>query len=339
MHVLVTGGAGYIGSHTAVTLIERGHRVTIADNFDNSSPVVVDRIERITGTRPTIAAVDLLNKEALTNVFAADTPDAVIHFAGLKAVGESVAQPLRYYATNIGTTLNLVDVMREHNVHRLVFSSSATVYGDEQQPPYSEDGGHLNATNPYGQTKVMIERILADLAHAEPDWSIGILRYFNPVGAHESGLIGEDPHGIPNNLTPYILQVAVGRLNELGIFGNDYPTADGTGERDYIHVVDLAEGHVAALEKLATTTGAHAWNLGTGTPTSVLDVVAAFEKAIGKPIPYSIKPRRAGDLPQSWADTTRAEQELGWKATRDITAMARDGWRWQSENPDGYAGA
>lgn len=337
MHVLVTGGAGFIGSHTVVALIERGHRVTVADNFENSSPAVLDRIEQITGVRPALAEVDLLDEQALDAVVAADVPDAVIHFAGLKAVGESVAEPLRYYGRNLGATFSLLRVLKKHGVRKFVFSSSATVYGDEQQPPYTEDGGRLSATNPYGETKVMLERILTDLAAAESDWSIALLRYFNPIGAHESGLIGEDPQGVPNNLAPYILQVAVGRLEQVGVFGDDYPTADGTGERDYIHVVDLAEGHVAALEKLTTVTGAHAWNLGTGTPTSVLQMIRAFEEASGRPIPYTVTPRRAGDLPQSWADTTRARNELGWTATRDVDAMARDGWRWQSQNPHGFS--
>ncbi|WP_353114332.1 UDP-glucose 4-epimerase GalE [Microbacterium sp.] len=337
MHVLVTGGAGFIGSHTVVSLLERGHRVTIADDFDNSSPKVLDRIEAITGIRPELAEVDLLDEAAFDAAFAAAKPDAVIHFAGLKAVGESAADPLRYYAHNLGSTFSLLRAMKRHDVSTLVFSSSATVYGDVQQPPYTEDGGRLDATNPYGMTKVMLERILRDIAGAESGWHIALLRYFNPIGAHESGLIGEDPSGIPNNLAPYILQVAVGRLPRLSVFGDDYPTADGTGERDYIHVVDLAEGHVAALEKLATTEGARAWNLGTGTPTSVLQMIAAFEEASGRPIPYSVGPRRAGDLPQSWADTGRAEAELGWKATRDIADMARDGWRWQEQNPRGFS--
>ncbi|MGB4136595.1 MAG: UDP-glucose 4-epimerase GalE [Microbacterium sp.] len=337
MHVLVTGGAGFIGSHTVVALLERGHRVTIADNFDNSSPKAIDRIEQITGIRPGFAEVDLLDEPAFDAVVAASMPDAVIHFAGLKAVGESSADPLRYYAHNLGSTFSLLKAMKRHGVRTMVFSSSATVYGDIQQPPYLEEGGRLDATNPYGMTKVMLERVLTDLAGAEDDWHIGLLRYFNPVGAHPSGLIGEDPSGIPNNLAPYILQVAIGRLPQLSVYGDDYPTADGTGERDYIHVVDLAEGHVAALEKLADVDGARAWNLGTGTPTSVLQLIAAFEDATGKPIPYTIAPRRAGDLPQSWADTTRAAEELGWTATRGIAEMAADGWRWQSQNPRGFA--
>ncbi|MGN8026947.1 UDP-glucose 4-epimerase GalE [Microbacterium sp. 22242] len=337
MHVLVTGGAGFIGSHTAVALLERGHRVTIADDFQNSSPKVIDRIEQITGTRPGLAAVDLLDEEAFDAAFASASPDAVIHFAGLKAVGESVADPLRYYAHNLGSTFSLLKTMKRHGVRSLVFSSSATVYGDQQDPPYREDGGRLDATNPYGMTKVMLERILSDVAESEGGWHIGLLRYFNPIGAHPSGLIGEDPNGIPNNLAPYILQVAVGRLPEVNIFGDDYATADGTGERDYIHVADLAEGHVAALEKLSAVEGARAWNLGTGAGTSVRQMIAAFEAASGHPIPAIVRPRREGDLPRSWADTTRAASELGWTASRSIADMARDGWRWQSQNPNGFA--
>ena len=335
MHVLVTGGAGFIGSHTVVALLERGHRVTIADNFDNSSPIAIDRIEQITGTRPALAEVDLLDEPAFDAVMAEAKPDAVIHFAGLKAVGESTS-PLRYYSHNLGSTFSLLKAMKRHDVHTLVFSSSATVYGDIQQPPYAEDGGRLDSTNPYGETKVMLERILTDLAAAEEGWHIGLLRYFNPIGAHESGLIGEDPGGIPNNLAPYVMQVAVGRLPQVSVFGNDYPTADGTGERDYIHVVDLAEGHVAALEKLESVDGSRAWNLGTGRATSVLQIIDAFEKASGQPIPYTVAPRRAGDLPQSWADTSRAAEELGWTASRNIEDMARDGWRWQQQNPRGF---
>ncbi|GAA4485822.1 UDP-glucose 4-epimerase GalE [Microbacterium panaciterrae] len=338
MHVLVTGGAGFIGSHTAVALLERGHRVTIVDDFENSSPVVIDRIEQITGRRPELAQVDLLDEAAFDAVFAAAAPDAVIHFAGLKAVGESAADPLRYYAHNLGSTFSLLKAMKKHGTRTLVFSSSATVYGDGQQPPYTEDGGQLDATNPYGMTKVMLERILGDVATAEPDWHIALLRYFNPIGAHESGLIGEDPGGIPNNLAPFILQVAVGRRAEVSIYGDDYPTADGTGERDYIHVMDLAEGHVAALEQLPEVDGSRAWNLGTGSGTSVKQLIAAFAEASGRPIPSRVVPRRAGDLPRSWADTTRASVELGWKATRGIAEMARDGWRWQLQNPNGFAG-
>ncbi|MBN9156324.1 UDP-glucose 4-epimerase GalE [Microbacterium sp.] len=336
MRVLVTGGAGYIGSHTILTLLERGDDVIVVDNFANSSPVSLDRVAGITGRTPRLHRVDVADEPALDAVFAAEKPEAVIHFAGLKAVGESVAEPLRYYSENLGTTFALLAAMQRHEVHTLVFSSSATVYGDHQDAPYREDGGLLDAANPYGQTKVMLERVLTDVAQADPRWRIALLRYFNPIGAHESGLIGEDPRGVPNNLAPYVAQVAVGRLAEVGVFGDDYPTADGTGERDYIHVADLAEGHVAALEHLRTHEGVRAWNLGTGRATSVLELIGAFEKASGRPIPYRVLPRREGDLAQAWADTTRAEQELGWSARRGIAEMAEDAWRWQSRNPQGY---
>ncbi|MGN7861658.1 UDP-glucose 4-epimerase GalE [Microbacterium sp. 22303] len=336
MHVLVTGGAGFIGSHTVVALLERGHDVTIADDFDNSSPEVINRIEQITGIRPTLVEVDLRDERAFDTVFAEAGPDAVIHFAGLKSVGESSNNPLRYYKHNLGSTFSVLNAMKKHDVRTLVFSSSATVYGAGQEPPYTEDGGPLDANNPYGMTKVMLERILSDVAGAEPGWHIALLRYFNPIGAHESGLIGEDPKGVPNNLVPYVLQVAIGRRPHVSIFGDDYPTADGTGERDYIHVADLAEGHVAALEKIVSIEGARAWNLGTGQGTSVKQLIAAVESASGTRIPAVIAPRRAGDLPRSWADTSRAAAELGWRATRDIADMARDGWRWQSQNPRGF---
>ncbi|MFB7843318.1 UDP-glucose 4-epimerase GalE [Microbacterium sp. NPDC056052] len=336
MRVLVTGGAGYIGSHTVLALLERGDDVIVVDNFANSSPVSLERVGRIAGRTARTHRIDVADADALDAVFAAEKPEAVIHFAGLKAVGESVAEPLRYYSENLGTTFALLAAMQRHEVHTLVFSSSATVYGDHQPVPYREDGGILDASNPYGQTKVMIERILTDVAQADPQWRIALLRYFNPIGAHESGLIGEDPRGIPNNLAPYVAQVAVGRLAEVGVFGDDYPTADGTGERDYIHVVDLAAGHVAALEHLRTHEGVRAWNLGTGQGTSVLELIAAFEKASERPIPRRVLPRRGGDLAQTWADTARAESELGWRAQRDIVDMAADTWRWQSANPQGY---
>ena len=336
MRVLVTGGAGYIGSHTVLALLERGDDVIVVDDFANSSPVALERVARLAGRSARLHRLDVADEEALDAVFATERPEAVIHFAGLKAVGESVADPLRYYAMNLGTTFALLAVMRRHDVRTLVFSSSATVYGEHQHAPYREDGGILNATNPYGQTKVMIERILTDVAQADPRWRIALLRYFNPIGAHQSGLIGEDPRGVPNNLAPYIAQVAVGRLAEVGVFGDDYPTADGTGERDYIHVLDLADGHVAALEHLRTQTGVRAWNLGTGRATSVLALIAAFEKAVGRPIPHRVLPRRDGDLAQAWADATRAADELGWTAQRDIAEMAEDSWRWQSGNPQGY---
>ncbi|OZB81523.1 UDP-glucose 4-epimerase GalE [Microbacterium sp. 13-71-7] len=336
MRVLVTGGAGYIGSHTILTLLERGDDVIVVDNFANSSPVALERVAGIAGRSPRLHRMDVSDETALDAVFAAEKPEAVIHFAGLKAVGESVAEPLRYYSENLGTTFALLATMQRHDVRTLVFSSSATVYGDHQNAPYREDGGLLDASNPYGQTKVMLERVLTDVAQADPRWRIALLRYFNPIGAHESGLIGEDPRGVPNNLAPYVAQVAVGRLPEVGVFGDDYATADGTGERDYIHVVDLAEGHVAALEHLRTSEGVRAWNLGTGKATSVLELIAAFEQASGRPIPHRVLPRRDGDLAQAWADTTRAEQELGWRARRGIAEMAEDAWRWQSGNPQGY---
>ncbi|WP_288968166.1 UDP-glucose 4-epimerase GalE [uncultured Microbacterium sp.] len=337
MRVLVTGGAGYIGSHTLVALLERGHEVFVIDSFANSSPRALERIEQITGRAPAYFDLDLRDDAGVDEVFSSVSPDAVIHFAGLKAVGESVAEPLRYYAHNLDSTFSLLRAMSTHGVRRLVFSSSATVYGDTRDSPYEEDGGPLDATNPYGQTKVMLERILTDVAQADPSWSIALLRYFNPIGAHESGLIGEDPNGIPNNLAPYISQVAVGRLPHVNVFGADYQTADGTGERDYIHVVDLAEGHVAALEKLNGSQGVRAWNLGTGRATSVLALIKAFEAATGTEIPYRIADRREGDLAQAWADTRRAAEELGWTASRDVETMAVDAWRWQSRNPRGYA--
>lgn len=337
MRVLVTGGAGYIGSHTLVALLERGHEVFVIDSFANSSPRALERVEQITGRAPVYFDLDLRDDAGVDEVFSSVSPDAVIHFAGLKAVGESVAEPLRYYAHNLDSTFSLLRAMSTHGVRRLVFSSSATVYGDTRDSPYEEDGGPLDATNPYGQTKVMLERILTDVAQADPSWSIALLRYFNPIGAHESGLIGEDPNGIPNNLAPYISQVAVGRLPHVNVFGADYQTADGTGERDYIHVVDLAEGHVAALEKLNGSQGVRAWNLGTGRATSVLALIKAFEAATGTEIPYRIADRREGDLAQAWADTRRAAEELGWTASRDVETMAVDAWRWQSRNPRGYA--
>lgn len=337
MRVLVTGGAGYIGSHTLVALLERGHEVFVIDSFANSSPRALERVEQITGRAPAYFDLDLRDDAGVDEVFSSVSPDAVIHFAGLKAVGESVAEPLRYYAHNLDSTFSLLRAMSTHGVRRLVFSSSATVYGDTRDSPYEEDGGPLDATNPYGQTKVMLERILTDVAQADPAWSIALLRYFNPIGAHESGLIGEDPNGIPNNLAPYISQVAVGRLPHVNVFGADYQTADGTGERDYIHVVDLAEGHVAALEKLNGSQGVRAWNLGTGRATSVLALIKAFEAATGTEIPYRIADRREGDLAQAWADTRRAAEELGWTASRDVETMAVDAWRWQSRNPRGYA--
>lgn len=337
MRILVTGGAGYIGSHTSVALIERGDDVTIVDNLSNGSVVAIDRIEEITGVRPRFHLADVRDRAAMSDLVGETAPDAVVHFAGLKAVGESVEQPLHYYAHNLESTFSLLEAMDAHGVRRLVFSSSATVYGGGQEPPYAEDDGPLMATNPYGQTKVILERVLTDLAQADPRWSIAILRYFNPVGAHPSGLIGEDPHGRPNNLAPYVTQVAVGRLPEVVVHGDDYDTADGTGERDYIHVDDLASGHAAAVSWVAAHHGARAWNLGTGTPTSVLELIAAFRDASDRPIPYRVGPRRAGDQARSWADVSRAGRELGWRASRGIADMAADSWRWQSRNPDGFS--
>lgn len=336
MRILITGGAGYIGSHTAVTLINRGDDVTIVDNLSNSSTSAIDRIATITGVAPTFYRADLRDREAINRIVERAAPDAVVHFAGLKAVGESVERPLFYYEHNLVSTFSLLEAMEAHGVRRLVFSSSATVYGGGQEPPYAEDDGPFEATNPYGQTKVMLERVLTDVAGADPRWSIALLRYFNPIGAHKSGLIGEDPHGRPNNLAPYITQVAVGRLPELTVHGDDYDTADGTGERDYIHVEDLAAGHAAAVSWVAENHGSRAWNLGTGLPTSVIELVGAFRAASGRPIPYRIGPRRPGDLGRSWADVTRAGRELGWRAERGIAEMAADSWHWQTTNPNGF---
>lgn len=335
MAVLVTGGAGFIGSHTCLALLEAGFDIIVVDNESNSQKTSLKRIGELTGKKFTYYQVDLLDKAALNGVFSDHTIDAVIHFAGLKAVGESVAQPLRYYHNNLTGTLILCEVMEKHNVNRLVFSSSATVYGTHDQVPFTEDLP-LNATNPYGQTKLMIEQILRDVHAANPDWAIALLRYFNPIGAHESGQIGENPNGIPNNLIPYITQVAVGKLPELKVFGNDYPTHDGTGVRDYIHVMDLAEGHVKALEKILKSSGVEAYNLGTGTGYSVLDMVKVFEKVIGREIPYQVVDRRPGDIAVSYADPNKAKKELGWSAKRNLEQMCEDAWRWQNQNPNGY---
>ncbi|MDC5698038.1 UDP-glucose 4-epimerase GalE [Intrasporangium calvum] len=338
MRVLVSGGAGYIGSHTVVQLVAAGHDVLIVDNFANSKPTVMARLEALTGTHLPVHAFDLVDHDKTEHLFATEPIDAVIHFAGLKAVGESVEKPLEYYENNLGTTFSLVRAMRRHNVRRLVFSSSATVYGTNE-PPFTEDMPTA-ASNPYGWTKVMIEQVLRDVAHAEPSWRIALLRYFNPVGAHASGTIGEDPQGIPNNLMPFVAQVAVGRREKLQVFGGDYPTPDGTALRDYIHVEDLAAGHLAALDQLARTDDAvSTWNLGTGVGTSVLDVVRAFERATGRPVPYEVVGRRAGDLPAAFADPSRAQRELGWRAEKDIDDMCADSWRWQSQNPEGYPDA
>jgi len=335
MKVLVTGGAGYIGSHTCVELLTAGHEVIVVDSLINSKEESIRRIAELSGRKLVFHKVDLLDKAGLAAVFQKHPTDAVIHFAGLKAVGESVAMPLQYYANNLTGSLVLFEVMAQHEVKNMVFSSSATVYGDPASLPITEDFP-VEASNPYGWCKVMLEQILRDLHHADPALNIALLRYFNPVGAHPSGRIGEDPRGIPNNLVPYIAQVAVGKLPELHIFGNDYPTPDGTGVRDYIHVMDLAHGHMKALEKLATNPGLVTYNLGTGKGYSVLEMVNAFAAAAGKNIPYRIVDRRPGDIASCYADPTKAERELSWKAARDINAMCADTWRWQTMNPNGY---
>lgn len=336
MAVLVTGGAGYIGSHTVVELIEAGREVIIIDNFSNSKPEVIDRIEKIAGKRPKLYACDLLDLEATRKVFAENEIDSVIHFAGLKAVGESCAQPLRYYSHNFDATFNLIRAMAENGVGTIVFSSSATVYGSPETVPIREDFP-LSTTNPYGETKLVIERMLKDICDAGELSSVSILRYFNPIGAHESGLIGEDPKGIPNNLLPYISQTAIGKRDKLHIFGDDYPTHDGTGVRDYIHVVDLAQAHLAALDRATTVTGTEYYNIGTGVGYSVLDIVKAFEKASGKKVPYVIDPRRPGDIAECYADPTRAKEILGWQAKYGIERMCKDADRWQTMNPNGYS--
>jgi UDP-glucose 4-epimerase len=335
MSILVTGGAGYIGSHTCVELLNAGYDLVVVDNFSNSKIESLNRIKEITGKEVTFYEVDLLNREAVEMIFKQHSIEAVIHFAGLKAVGESVSIPLHYYHNNITGTLILCDVMKQYGVKNLVFSSSATVYGMPERVPISEDFP-LGATNPYGRTKLMIEEILRDLYVADDSWSIALLRYFNPIGAHESGRIGEDPNGIPNNLMPFITQVAVGKLKQLSVFGNDYPTVDGSGVRDYIHVVDLAHGHLKALEKVMSANGVEAYNLGTGTGYSVLEIVAAFEKASGAKVPYRIVDRRPGDVAVCYADAAKAKDELGWVATRGIEEMCQDSWRWQKGNPEGY---
>ncbi len=338
MSILVAGGAGYIGSHTCVELLNAGYDVVVVDNLYNSSEEALRRVEKITGKKVTFYKADLLDKAAIEHVFDVENIESVINFAGLKAVGESVQKPLEYYHNNITGTLNLCDVMRGHGIKNIIFSSSATVYGDPAFVPITEECPKGKITNPYGQTKGMLEQILTDLNVADPEWNVVLLRYFNPIGAHESGLIGEDPKGIPNNLVPYIAQVAVGKLQCLGVFGDDYPTHDGTGVRDYIHVVDLAKGHVKALKKLAPGSGVSIYNLGTGNGYSVLDVLHAYEKACGKTLPYEIKPRRAGDIATCYCDASKARDELGWVAEKGIEDMCADSWRWQSENPDGYRG-
>ncbi len=332
-HYLVTGGLGYIGSHTCVELLAKGHRVTVVDNLSNSKPAVLERIERIVGKRPGFVQADIRNRVALIEALAGC--DAVIHFAGLKAVGESVTKPVEYYSNNVAGSIALFEVMAQTGVKTLVFSSSATVYGDPHAVPIREHFP-LSATNPYGRSKLMIEDMLRDVAKADPGWRIALLRYFNPVGAHASGLIGEDPNGIPNNLMPFVAQVAVGKLERLSVFGSDYPTPDGTGVRDYIHVVDLARGHLAALGSLERDGGLLTVNLGTGRGYSVLEMVAAFELASGRPVPYRIAPRRAGDIAVCYADPALAEQMLGWHAEKDLATMCADAWRWQQHNPQGY---
>ena len=337
MSILVTGGAGYIGSHTVVELIKLGKEVVIVDNLSNSSILVLDRIEEITGKRPTFYELDVADKAALRSVFEKESIKAAIHFAGYKAVGESVEKPVMYYENNIMSTLALVEVMAEFGVKKIVFSSSATVYGLNNPSPLVENMP-TSATNPYGYTKVMLEQILRDLEVSDKEWSVALLRYFNPIGAHESGLIGEDPAGIPNNLMPFIAQVAVGKRAELSVFGNDYDTVDGTGVRDYIHVVDLALGHIKALEKISDTTGVYTYNLGSGQGTSVLELVQAFEKVNGVPVPYKIVDRRPGDVATCYANADKALAELNWKTEKTIEDMCRDTWNWQSKNPNGYKG-
>lgn len=335
MPILVTGGTGYIGSHTCVELLNAGYEIIVIDNLSNSKPEALDRINEITGKNLKFYQADLLNKNDLFTIFSENKIEAVIHFAGLKAVGESVSIPLHYYHNNITGTLLLCEVMEQFGVHNLVFSSSATVYGLQESVPLHEKLS-VGATNPYGRTKLMIEEILRDVYVSNNNWSIALLRYFNPVGAHPSGRIGEDPNGIPNNLVPYITQVAVGKLSALEVFGNDYQTNDGTGIRDYIHVVDLAIGHLKALENVRNTTGVEAYNLGTGTGYSVLEMIDAFEEASGRAIPYKVTGRRPGDIAKSYADVTKAEQVLKWKAKKSLKEMCEDSWRWQVKNPNGY---
>ncbi len=338
MKILVTGGAGYIGSHTCVELLNEGYEVVIMDNLYNSSYKAVERIQKITGKSVIFYETDILDKKGMEKIFTEEKIDAVIHFAGLKAVGESVYKPLEYYHNNITGTLNLCDVMRNHGVKNIIFSSSATVYGDPAQIPITEECPKGMPTNPYGWTKWMLEQILTDLHTADQTWNVILLRYFNPIGAHKSGMIGEDPKGIPNNLLPYVAQVAIGKLQCVGVFGDDYDTPDGTGVRDYIHVVDLAKGHVKAIAKLADKEGVSVYNLGTGKGYSVLDVIKAFEKACGHEIPYEMKPRRAGDIATCYSKCDKAKEELGWEAAYGIEEMCMDSWNWQSKNPDGYQG-
>ena len=339
--VLVTGGAGFIGSHTVIELLQSGYEVVV-DDQSNASVVALDRVRQIVGdeaaSRLTFYEDNVLDRDALDRIFDEHPIDRVIHFAGFKAVGESVKKPVEYYHNNIESTLTLVDVMRNHGCKSIIFSSSSTVYGDPDKLPLTEESPKKACTNPYGWTKWMIEQILTDLHTADPEWDVVLLRYFNPIGAHPSGLIGEDPKGIPNNLVPYVAQVAVGKLKAVQVFGDDYPTSDGTGVRDYIHVVDLAKGHVAALAWMNGKNGVEVFNLGTGKGTSVLEVIRAFSKACGKELPYVIKPRRGGDIAANWCDASKAERLMGWKAQYDIDDMCRDSWNWQSHNPNGFEG-
>lgn len=338
MNILVTGGAGYIGSHTVIELINAGHSVVVVDNLVNASRVALQRVEQIVGRNVPFYETDIRDRKGMGHVFAENSFDCVIHFAGLKAVGESVQKPLEYYDNNITGTLVLLDVMRRAGCKNIIFSSSATVYGNPAVVPITESCPKGSCTNPYGHTKSMLEEILRDLHVADPAWNVVLLRYFNPIGAHASGLIGENPSGVPNNLMPYITQVAVGRLHELHVFGNDYPTHDGTGVRDYIHVVDLAKGHVKALQAIADKCGVEVYNLGTGTGYSVLDLVHAFEKATGISIPYVVDPRRAGDIASCYSDPSKAWTQLGWRAEHGIEDMCRDSWNWQRQNPGGFEG-
>ncbi|WED26067.1 UDP-glucose 4-epimerase GalE [Vibrio sp. DW001] len=336
MKVLVTGGMGYIGSHTCVQMLEAGIEPIILDNLCNSKTAVLNRIEALTNVRPTFYEGDIRDEAFLDKVFSEHKIDSVIHFAGLKAVGESVAKPLEYYDNNVNGSLVLARAMRTAGVKSIVFSSSATVYGDPEVVPITEDSPVGATTNPYGSSKYMVEGVLTDFFNSQPDWSITLLRYFNPVGAHPSGTMGEDPQGIPNNLMPFIAQVAVGRREKLSVFGADYATPDGTGVRDYIHVMDLADGHIAALNTVGKKSGLHIYNLGTGKGSSVLEMIAAFAQASEKPVPYELCPRRPGDIAECWASTAKAEKDLGWKATRTVTEMTVDSWNWQSKNPQGY---
>jgi UDP-glucose 4-epimerase len=334
--ILVTGGAGFIGSHTLIELHKAGYEFVVVDNFVNSNPEALRRVGELIGAEVPFVEADIRDREALNKVFEQYSFDSCIHFAGLKAVGESVAKPLEYYENNMSGTFTLLDVMRQHGCKNIIFSSSATVYGDPAMIPITEECPKGHCTNPYGQTKSMLEQVLMDVQKADPEWNVVLLRYFNPIGAHQSGRIGENPNGIPNNLMPYITQTAIGRREELGVFGNDYDTHDGTGVRDYIHVVDLATAHVAALQAIEKKAGLAIYNIGTGHGYSVLDVVKAFEKANGVKVPYSIKPRRPGDIATCYCDPTKAEKELGWKAQYGIEDMCRDSWNWQSQNPEGY---